>query len=74
MRREGLYYSNLTSWRQQRAEGQLAGLSPQKRGRKIKPVNPLSEKVAQLESENAQLRQELHKAMAIIDVQKKILR
>jgi len=32
LRRDGFYFSNLTCWRRQVAEGQLAALSPQKRG------------------------------------------
>ena len=39
LRREGLYSSNLTHWRQQRAEGALKALTPKKRGPKpSKPV------------------------------------
>jgi transposase len=34
LRREGLYSSHLTTWRRQREIGQMAGLKPQKRGRK----------------------------------------
>jgi transposase-like protein len=34
LRREGLYTSHLSIWRQQRRDGTLAGLSPNKRGRK----------------------------------------
>ena len=34
LRREGLYSSHLTTWRRQRAQGQLDGLSPKTRGRK----------------------------------------
>ena len=34
LRREGLYSSYLTAWRRERDEGQLAGLTPKKRGRK----------------------------------------
>src|SRR4030066_1027947 len=33
LRREGLYSSHLSKWRQQRAKGQLQALSPHKRGR-----------------------------------------
>ena len=32
LRREGLYWSNLTNWRKQRERGELAGLSAKKRG------------------------------------------
>jgi transposase len=32
LRREGIYASYLTTWRRQRASGELDGLSPRKRG------------------------------------------
>jgi len=32
LRREGLYSSHLTTWRHQRARGELQGLTPAKRG------------------------------------------
>ena len=72
LRREGLYSSNLTTWRRQRDEGQLQGLSPKKRGRKAKAVNPLAKRVAELERETQQLREKLRKAEIIIEVQKKV--
>ena len=34
LRREGLYWSNLITWRKQRERGELAGLSARKRGPK----------------------------------------
>ena len=72
LRQEGLYSSNLTTWRRQRNEGLLDALSPKKRGRKEKEKNPLAPKVAELERENELLRKQLKKAEIIIDVQKKI--
>jgi len=72
LRREGLYHSNICTWRRQREEGQLQGLAPKKSGRKVKKVNPLATKVAQLERENRKLIELLRKAEIIIDVQKKI--
>jgi transposase len=72
LRREGLYSSNLTTWRRQRKEGVLDALSPKKRGRKEKEKNPLVPKVLKLERENERLRKQLKKAEIIIDVQKKI--
>ena len=72
LRGEGLYYSNLTTWRKQKEEGLLEALSPKKRGRKVKEKNPLSQKVTQLERENERLRKKLKQAETIIDVQKKI--
>ena len=51
LRREGLYSSHLTTWRRQRDEGALAGLTPKRRGRKAKSKNPLADEVAQLQEE-----------------------
>jgi transposase-like protein len=72
LRREGLYSSNLTTWRRQRDEGQMRGLSPKMRGRKAKPGNPLAQRVAELERETQLLRNKLKKAELIIEFQKKI--
>ena len=72
LRREGLYSSNLTTWRRQREQGILTGLSPKKRGRKNKPHNPLANQVARLEKENRKLHLKLKQAETIIDVQKKV--
>ena len=72
LRREGLYSSHLSKWRDQREDGALAGLTPKKRGRKARPVDPQAGRVAGLERENARLRHELAKAQTIIEVQKKL--
>jgi transposase len=72
LRREGLYSSNLTTWRQQREKGILQAMTPKKRGRKQKVKNPLAKKVAQLEKQNRRLQQKLKKADLIIEAQKKI--
>ena len=72
LRREGLYYSNIRTWRKQRDQGVLHGLSPKKRGRKAKEVNPLAQKVAALERENRRLHKKLKQAETIIEVQKKV--
>ncbi len=72
LRREGLYSSNLNTWRRQKEKGLLAALSPKKRGRKEKEKNSLAPRVAQLERENERLRNKLKQAEIIIDVQKKI--
>ena len=72
LRREGLYSSNLNTWRRQKEKGLLEALSPKKRGRKEKEKNPLTQRVAKLERENEQLRKKLKQAEIIIDVQKKI--
>ncbi len=72
LRREGLYSSHLSKWREQRDAGALAGLTPKKRGRKARPVDPQAQRVAELERENARLRDKLEKAETIIEVQKKL--
>lgn len=72
LRREGLYSSNLTTWRRQREKGLFSALAPKKRGRKKSPKNPMADQVARLEKENRRLRDKLAKAQIIIDVQKKV--
>jgi transposase len=72
LRREGLYSSHLSKWRRQRAEGELQGLSPQKRGRKAQEIGV--EEFARLQRENERLRARLEQAELIIDVQKKLSR
>jgi len=67
LRREGLYSSNLTTWRRQRERGEL---EPQKRGRK--GPDRQSQEIARLKQENERLRSQLERAEAIIDVQKKL--
>jgi len=72
LRREGLYSSLLSTWRRQREEGVLAGLTPKRRGRKAKPKNPLADEMARLQRENERLKTKLRQAELIIDVQKKV--
>jgi transposase len=72
LRREGLYSSHLSKWRQQRAAGQLQALSAQKRGRKAQEVG--ADEFARLQRENERLRVRLDQAELIIDVQKKLSR
>jgi transposase len=72
LRAEGLYASNLTTWRRQRTEGVLSALTPQKRGRKESVQHPLRAENATLRQENARLSTRLKQAELIIDVQKKV--
>ena len=72
LRREGLYSSLLSTWRRQRDEGILSGLTPKRRGRKAKTRNPLAEEVARLQRENERLKTKLRQAELVIDVQKKV--
>ena len=70
LRREGLYSSYLSKWRQQREEGQLQALSSRKRGRKSR--GPSVTELAELQRENERLRARLAQTEIIIDVQKKL--
>jgi transposase len=69
LRREGLYASHLSRWRQLRAVGQLQALGSQKRGRQSVVEE---EAVVQLRQENERLRVQLAQAELVIDVQKKL--
>ena len=70
LRREGLYSSHLSKWRQQRANGQLDGLTAQRRGRKANPVE--TTELTELRRRNERLQAELTQAKLIIEVQKKV--
>ncbi len=72
LRREGVYSSNLTTWRAQRERGELAGLTPKKRGPAPKPQNPLVAKVAALEREVTRYKVRAERAEALVDLQKKV--
>ena len=72
LRREGLYSSHLTTWRQQRDEGTLAGLTPKRRGRKANPDAPLIAENQRLRRETQRLAAKLRQAETIIEVQKKL--
>lgn len=71
LRREGLYSSYLTEWREQRQSGELAALAPKKRGPTSRK-NPLADELAKLQRENERLQSELTKANTVIDVQRKV--
>ena len=71
LRREGLYSSQLSTWRNQRQHGQLQALADNKRGRKATIPHPVQKELEQLRRENQQLRHTLQQAELIIDIQKK---
>jgi transposase-like protein len=71
LRREGLYSSNLITWQRQRSRGELAGLSPKRRGRKAKGLNPLAKRVAELERDKRRLQRKLEQAELLLEIQKK---
>lgn len=66
LRREGLYSSHLTRWREQRRRGQL---EPQKRGRQ---ADLQAAELRRLQRENERLKTQLERAELIIDAQKKL--
>ena len=72
LRREGLYWSNLTTWRKQRESGELAGLSARKRGPQRREKNPLAERVRELERDNMRLKRRAERAEGIVELQKKV--
>ena len=65
LRKEGLYSSHLVTWRQQRE----TGLTPKKRGRKARLVDPQLKK---LEQENRRLTARLQQTEALLAFQKKV--
>jgi transposase-like protein len=68
LRREGLYHSTLSKWRQQAAEGKLDGRRAQAKTVQSEQARELK----RLQQENARLQIRLEKAEAIIEVQKKL--
>jgi transposase-like protein len=69
LRREGLYSSLISKWRQRSQKGIVAGLATQKRGPK---VDAQAVELARLQRENERLRERLRQAELIIEVQKKV--
>ena len=71
LRREGLYSSHLTQWRQLITTIDAEAAEP-KRGRKPDPLRCERVALDKLERENARLQRRLTQAEAIIDAQKKL--
>ena len=71
LRREGVYSSQLATWRRLRARGQLQALSPQQRGPKPTTTS-MDDELTALRRENARLQTQLARAETIIEVQKKV--
>jgi transposase-like protein len=72
LRREGIYSSYLSRWRQARERGQLTALGAQRRGPKPTTEAALTREVTRLRRENERLQARLNQAEAIIEVQKKL--
>jgi transposase len=72
LRREGLYSSHLAHWREQARIGELAGLTPKKRGPQPQVADVRDKKIAELERSVEKLRKRAERAEALVEVQKKI--
>jgi len=69
LRREGIYSSNISTWRRQYNQGGVDGLSEIKRGSQ---VDPQTKENKMLRQENERLKKRLQQAELIIEVQKKV--
>ena len=72
LRREGLYYSNLDTWRRQAECGTLDALSSKKRGPKAQRPDKSARLIKEQKKEILKLKAGLKKAELIIEAQKKI--
>ena len=72
LRREGIYSSQISAWRKQRAGKGTAGVGALKRGRQADPAIAEAHRIAKLNREIERLQRQLAQARLIIDVQKKV--
>jgi transposase len=72
LRREGLYSSRLSDWKNARERGELEALSPRKRGRKTIVVDPKDQRIAKLETQLKRAEARAERAEALVELQKKI--
>ena len=72
MRRNGIYSSYLTTWRQARGRRELEALAPKKRGPKAIVPHPLELKVVELERALAKTEARAKHAEALVELQKKV--
>lgn len=72
LRREGIYSSNLSNWRQQREIGVLGALNPVKPGPKPKARDPHEARNKELEKENKALKRKLARAEWMLEMSKKL--
>jgi hypothetical protein len=72
LRRNGLYTSHMSKWRDLRDRGAKAGLAAQPRGPKPAPEQPLLAENARLQHELARVQARLTQAEAVIEIQKKV--
>jgi transposase-like protein len=72
LRREAIYSSMLSTWRNQRRRAEQEALKPQRRGPKRDLALAEKRRDEAQQREIARLREELERAHIIIDVQKKL--
>jgi transposase-like protein len=72
LRREGLYTSHLSAWRQAKERGELAGLAPKKRGPQARRPDQRDKRIAELERNNRRLTARVERAEALLEVQKTV--
>ena len=72
LRRNGLYTSHMSKWRDLRDRGAKAGLAAQPRGPKLAPQEPLLVENVRLQHELARVQARLTQAEAVIEIQKKV--
>ena len=72
LRREGLYSSHLTKWRQQAKQGELAGLAAKQRGPAPKSVDPRDKKLAETQKALDEMTRRAQRAEALVELQKKL--
>lgn len=70
LREEGIYSSHLSSWRQQLSQRGVAGMAPQKPGRKPK-LDEKDRELLALKKQLAKVERKLLVANAVIGLQKK---
>jgi transposase len=71
LRREGLYSSHLTTWREARERGKLAGV-PTKRGPVRRVVDPRDKQIIELERERMRWQRRAERAEALVELQKQM--
>ncbi len=72
LRREGLYRSHVSVWRAARDRGEIAGLTPKKRGPKRAPPDPRETQLVALARETQRWKARAERAEALVDIQKKV--
>ena len=72
LRREGIYSSHLVDWRAAAERGELAALTPKRRGPVPKVVDGRDKQIADLERQIARMTRRAERAEALVELQKKV--